>query len=89
MIYPTSITGSILFFVVRIIQVYNYLILARVLASWIVRDPNNQIYHFLYSITEPVLGPIRRIMPSMGLDLSPIIAYFLLNLLAQMVRSLI
>lgn len=89
MIYPTSLSGSILFFIVRIIQVYNYLILARVLASWIVRDPNNQIYHFLFSITEPVLGPIRRIMPSMGLDLSPIIAYFLLNLLAQMVQSLI
>jgi len=89
LIYPTSITGSILFFVVRIIQVYNYLILVRVLASWIVRDPSNQIYHFLYSITEPVLGPIRKIMPSMGLDLSPIIAYFLLKLLAQMVQSLI
>ncbi len=89
MIYSTSLSGSILFFIVRVIQVYNYLILARVLASWIVRDPNNQIYHFLFSITEPVLGPIRRIMPSMGLDLSPIIAYFLLNLLAQMVQSLI
>jgi YggT family protein len=89
LIYPTSLSGSILFFIVRVIQVYNYLILARVLASWIVRDPNNQIYHFLFSITEPVLGPIRRIMPSMGLDLSPIIAYFLLNLLAQMVQSLI
>jgi len=89
LIYSTSLSGSILFFIVRVIQVYNYLILARVLASWIVRDPNNQIYHFLFSITEPVLGPIRRIMPSMGLDLSPIIAYFLLNLLAQMVQSLI
>lgn len=89
MIYPTSITGSIIFFLVRIVQVYNYLILARVLASWIVRDPNNQIFHFLYSITEPVLGPIRRIMPSMGLDLSPIIAYFLLNLVAQMLSTLI
>ncbi|MCK9309198.1 MAG: YggT family protein [Candidatus Cloacimonetes bacterium] len=57
--------------------------------SWIIRDPGNPIYHFLYELTEPVLAPIRRIMPSMGLDLSPIIAYMVLNLLARLIASLI
>ncbi|GAB1367145.1 MAG TPA: YggT family protein [Candidatus Cloacimonas sp.] len=89
MIYPTTLTGSIVFFLARIIQVYNFLILARVLASWVVRDPSNQIYHFLYSITEPMLGRIRRVLPMMGLDLSPIIAYFILNLVAKMLFSII
>jgi len=61
----------------RIIQIYNILIIARVLASWIVRNPYNRLYHFLITITEPVLGLIRRILPPlMGLDLSPIIAFF-------------
>lgn len=89
MIFPHTLGGSAIFFLVRVIQVYNFLILARVLASWIVRDPTNQIYHFLYSITEPLLGRIRKIMPMMGLDLSPIIAYFLLNLIANLLISLI
>lgn len=89
MIFPHTLGGSAIFFLVRIIQVYNILILARVLASWVIRDPDNQIYHFLYSITEPLLGRIRRIMPMMGLDLSPIIAYFLLNLVANLLISFI
>ncbi|MDD4309523.1 MAG: YggT family protein [Candidatus Cloacimonetes bacterium] len=86
---PTTLTGSILLFVVRIIQVYNLLIFGRVIASWVIRDPENRIFHFLYATTEPILGPIRKIMPQMGLDFSPIIAYFLLNIIAKMLNSLI
>jgi len=79
----------LLLFLIRLIQIDNYLILGRVLMSWIVRDPDNKFYHFLYSITEPVLGRIRNIMPSMGLDFSPIIAYFILNLVARMLSALL
>ena len=88
MIYSTSLTGSIILFAMRIIQIYNILIIARVLASWIVRNPYNRLYHFLITITEPVLGLIRRILPPiMGLDLSPIIAFFLLDLLSRLLAS--
>lgn len=76
-------------FLMRLLQIYNWLILGRVLMSWVVRDPNNRLYHFLYSITEPVLGRIRNLMPSMGLDFSPIIAYFILRLVAGMLSSLL
>ncbi|HQC32085.1 MAG TPA: YggT family protein [Candidatus Cloacimonas sp.] len=89
MIYTTSLTGSIILFAIRIIQIYNILIIARVFASWIVRNPYNRVYHFLITITEPVLGLIRRILPPiMGLDLSPIIAFFLLDLLSRLLASL-
>ncbi len=89
MIYSTSLTSSIILFAMRIIQIYNILIIARVLASWIVRNPYNRLYHFLITITEPVLGLIRRILPPiMGLDLSPIIAFFLLDLLSRLLASL-
>jgi YggT family protein len=79
----------LIIFLIRLIQIYNYLILGRVLMSWIIRDPENKFYHFLYSITEPVLGRIRNIMPSMGMDFSPIIAYFILNLVARMLSALL
>jgi len=89
LIYTTSLTGSIILFAMRIIQIYNILIIARVFASWIVRNPYNRVYHFLITITEPVLGLIRRILPPiMGLDLSPIIAFFLLDLLSRLLASL-
>ncbi|MCK9164697.1 MAG: YggT family protein [Candidatus Cloacimonas sp.] len=66
------------------------MILARVFASWIIRNPYNRLYHFLLTITEPLLGQIRRILPPMmGLDFSPIIAFFILNLLTKLISSLI
>lgn len=77
-------------FLTRLIQIYSWLILARVLLSWIIRDPYNRLYHFLYSITEPFLGLIRRVLPStMGLDFSPIIAFLLLDILSRLIESLL
>ena len=90
MIYTTSLTGSIILFAVRLIQIYNILIIARVLASWVIRNPYNRLYQFLLTITEPVLGPLRRILPPMmGLDFSPIIAFFLLDLLSHLLSNLL
>ncbi|HPB18776.1 MAG TPA: YggT family protein [Candidatus Cloacimonas sp.] len=90
MIYTTSLTGSIILFAVRLIQIYNILIIARVLASWVIRNPYNRLYYFLLTITEPVLGPLRRVLPPMmGLDFSPIIAFFLLDLLSHLLSNLL
>ncbi len=74
--------------IIRIIYVYNLIIFARVIASWIVQNPYNPIYRFLFSMTEPILGPIRRMMPNMGLDFSPIVAYLLLNIAQRILASL-
>jgi YggT family protein len=46
------------------------------------------IFSFLFSITEPVLGPVRRVLPpvrlgGMGLDFSPIVVLFGVQILAQ------
>lgn len=55
-------------------------ILARVLLSWVRVDPNASWVRVLYQITEPILGPIRRALPSMGgLDLSPLVAFLLIE----------
>ncbi|MCK9332189.1 MAG: YggT family protein [Candidatus Cloacimonetes bacterium] len=68
---------------------YNLIIFARVIASWIVQNPYNPIYRFLFTMTEPLLAPIRNIIPNMGLDFSPIVAYLLLNILQRILGSLI
>jgi YggT family protein len=64
-----------------LIQVYTLVIFARVIFSWVpVQHRQNEFYLFVLKITEPVLAPIRRILPSMGgLDLSPLIVIVILQ----------
>jgi len=58
-----------------------WLILIRALISWVSPDPYNPIVQFLYKTTEPILYPIRKILPlgfRFGIDISPIIAFLLI-----------
>ncbi|MFB3052635.1 MAG: YggT family protein [Dehalococcoidia bacterium] len=56
----------------------------RVIFSWIGLDPDNPIYGVVHEITEPILAPIRRFMPRMGMiDLSPMVAGFLLFIILR------
>jgi YggT family protein len=71
---------------VRLIDLYSLVILVAVILSWIRLDPRNPLATIVYSLTEPVLRPIRNVLPSMGgLDLSPMV--LLLGL--QVLRSLL
>jgi YggT family protein len=58
-----------------ILTFYMWVIIIRALVSWVNPDPYNPIVQFLYKVTEPVLYPIRRLMPvyNIGIDLSPLI----------------
>lgn len=61
------------------LTIYFWIIIARALISWVNPDPYNPIVRFLYQITEPVLGRVRRFIPYMGgLDLSPLIVIFVI-----------
>lgn len=56
-----------------------FLILARVILSWLPQYRYSQIGELVFNITEPIVGPIQRRMPAMGMfDFSPIIAWVLL-----------
>jgi YggT family protein len=78
------------------LTLYMWIIIFRALISWVNPDPYNQIVIFLYRVTEPVLGPIRRRLPmrNIGIDISPIIVilviiflqYFLVETMIQMTR---
>jgi YggT family protein len=55
-----------------------------VILSWTGIDPGNPLYVIVHEITEPILAPIRNFMPRIGMiDLSPMVATFLLFLIAQ------
>lgn len=76
--------------VVLIFQFFYILMLARVVISWIRPDPSNPIVRFIFNATEPLLAPIRGLMPSAGgLDFSPIIVLVLLSLLQRLILSIL
>ncbi len=71
------------------ITVAAYVLLAavfiRIIFSWTNFDPENPIAQVIQQITEPILAPIRSVMPRIGMfDLSPMAASFLLIILAQL-----
>ena len=75
--------------VCSLIQIYVLLLVVRVVMSWFPISPNGPaetVAGFLYMVTDPVLGPLRRLLPpvrmgAMALDLSPIVAFFGLSVL--------
>ena len=72
-----------------LLQLYVLAVLARILLSFFPVSPGSALssfYSALYAVTEPVLGPVRRVVPpvglgGMGLDLSPMIVLLAIQLL--------
>jgi YggT family protein len=89
---PISMIGALRDVVLIILNLYTYVIIAAVIASWLVGfgvvNTYNQfarsVLRTLHALTEPVFGPIRRIIPPIGgLDLSPMIALLLIIFLQR------
>lgn len=76
-----------------ILTILYWLILIRALLSWVNPDPYNPIVQFLYKSTEPILYPIRKMLPvqlNIGIDISPIIAFLILIFLRSfLVKTLL
>ncbi|MDQ5987276.1 MAG: hypothetical protein CSYNP_03013 [Syntrophus sp. SKADARSKE-3] len=66
-----------------VLTLYLWIIIAQALISWVNPDPYNPIVRFLYRVTEPVLGPVRRWLPlrGMGIDLSPMVVILVIYFL--------
>ena len=88
------ILGNFIISVANILSIaldlFWWMILIRALLSWVSPDPFNPIVQFLYRVTDPVLNPIRRFLPPMAIDISPIIAFmFIIFLRSFLVATLI
>jgi YggT family protein len=68
-----------------LISVYYIVLIARVILSWFPLQPGTpmaSIGSIIYQLTEPVMGPVRRVIPSVGMiDISPIVVFFGLRIL--------
>ena len=88
---PLANLENILTYLLRIVfDLYMNALFVRILLQWLQVPYSSGIMRFLWKITEPVLAPIRQVLPPlMGLDLSPIVAFFLLRLLSGAVFTLL
>jgi YggT family protein len=77
---------------VLLFRCYELVIVARVILSWTRADHNNPAVRLIVRITEPLLEPVRRLLPtgSLGFDLSPLVVIFALGLVERLlIRALL
>ena len=70
------------------LQILSAAIFFRAILSWFALDARNPLVEVLDQITEPILSPLRRIVPRLGMvDITPLVAIILLQVLAQAVAQ--
>ncbi|MEC9487979.1 MAG: YggT family protein [Halanaerobium sp.] len=80
----------------KLFLIYYWILLARVIISWVRPqvDYNSvwrHILRFIYQVTEPLLAPIRRLLPvsALNIDFSPLVAMLLLSLIRRLIFSIL
>jgi YggT family protein len=86
--YATQ-SGSLLVLLVRwTFGVLRIALFARVIASWVGGSPYSKWWRWAFVLTEPILAPLRRVVPTIGMiDITVIVAYFGLGLLESLILS--
>ena len=76
-------------FTLFFLTMLTWAVVARSLLSWFPIDQASPLYQLLYRVTEPIIDPIRRVMPQTGMmDLSPMAAIIVLIVMSQLVANL-
>jgi YggT family protein len=76
---------------VLVLYLYTWVIILRAVISWVRPDPDNPFITILITITEPVLKPLRAIIPPRalaGIDVSPILAIVLIQIVRYLLLAL-
>ena len=71
-----------------LLQLFKLALLARIILSWFPNvDRSNPIIQFLFDVTEPVLRPVREMLPQSGMfDFSPLIVFLIIQVLTTILR---
>ena len=71
------------------VQIYTYVLIARIVVSWLQVDRSNPAVQALFQVTEPVLEPFRKLIPPIGMiDISTIVVIILLRILEAVLRNM-
>lgn len=84
--------GILISFLIKIINLFELVIIVEALLSWVIQDRTNEIMNILRTITNPILEPFRRLQyrffGNSPIDVSPILALFALQILSQILTRL-
>jgi YggT family protein len=79
---------SIVNLLVLVVQAFLIVVLIRVAFSFVSPFPTNPVSRFAWQVTEPVLAPIRRLLPPMsGIDFSPLVVWVIAIVLINLLQS--
>lgn len=80
-------------FLIRIMDnlfsIYFVLIMARVVISWVPDLQRNRAAEIIYTLTEPVLAPLRKLVPLPGIDISPLLAIIIMRIVRQFLTGML
>lgn len=79
---------TVLYFISTLADILSMAIFVRALLSWFSLPPTNAIVVVLNQVTDPVLAPLRRVVPSLGMmDITPLVAIVLLQIISRAASS--
>lgn len=80
---------SVLGVVGLLVNIYFFALLGMIILSWVAPGSQHPAIYLLHQITEPVMAPVRKALPSMGgLDFSPILVFILINVIQIALRHM-
>ncbi len=80
---------SVLGVIGLLVNIYFFALLAMIILSWVAPGSRHPAIYLLHQITEPVMAPVRKLLPPMGgLDFSPILVFILINVIQIVLRNL-
>lgn len=80
---------SVLGVIGLLVNIYFFALLAMIILSWVAAGSNNPAIYLLHQITEPVMVPVRKLLPPMGgMDFSPILVFILINVIQIALRHM-
>ena len=84
-----GLTWAALGVVGLLVNIYFFALLGMIILSWVAPGSNNPAIYLLHQITEPVMAPLRKVLPTMGgLDFSPILVFILINIIQIALRHM-
>ena len=85
-----EVLRSLALLVSLLFNVIYFVLIIRIILSWVGADPYNEIVQIIYRVTEPILAPFRRLPLQMGaIDFSPILAFIVLSVLRNFIVNIL
>jgi YggT family protein len=77
------LSPAVAYALIKVLDVFTWVLIARVLLSWFVRDPANPVMRVLRTLVDPILAPLSRFLTFGGIDFAPLLVLLLVQLAQQ------